>query len=185
MGFCVESVSNARSRERISHTLRVSIFTGAGIRPSMTIWSNFVALIPMYIAASSRERPRRGTGRASERARVTAHPYHLDCRQADRARACDPCGTPRQRRCAGWPPRLSSARPPGDLAGAKSGRWRHSATNADKWPPAAVAPDAVQKDRAASSRARVLAAPTWRERILHPELPAASVPLRLVQGIVI
>ena len=54
----------------MSHTLRASILTAAGILPSVTISSNLAAEIPMYIAASSRERPRRGTGRISERARA-------------------------------------------------------------------------------------------------------------------
>src|SRR5262245_35631039 len=45
---------------------------GPGIRPSSTIWSNSDGETPMYMADSSRERPRRGTGRISERARAMA-----------------------------------------------------------------------------------------------------------------
>ena len=42
--------------------------SGPGIRPSRTSSSNLLAEMPMYIAASSRERPRRGIGRTEERA---------------------------------------------------------------------------------------------------------------------
>src|SRR5262245_32964188 len=45
---------------------------GPGIRPSATIWSNSDGETPMYMADSSRERPRRGIGRVSERARAMA-----------------------------------------------------------------------------------------------------------------
>src|SRR5262245_50491341 len=69
-GLSCESASKARSRERMSHTLRASILIAAGILPSVTISSNLAAEIRTYIAASSRDRPRRGTGRISERARV-------------------------------------------------------------------------------------------------------------------
>src|SRR5262245_33590049 len=69
-GSSVESASKARSRERMSQILRASILIGAGILPSATISSNLAAEIPMYIAASSRDRPRRGSGRISERARA-------------------------------------------------------------------------------------------------------------------
>src|SRR5262249_20463159 len=72
VGFSLGSASKARSIERMSHTLRASILTGAGILPSATISSNFAAETPMYIAASSRDRPRRGSGRISERARAMA-----------------------------------------------------------------------------------------------------------------
>ena len=41
-----------------------------GIRPSATISSNSDGETPMYMADSLRERPRRGTGRVSERARA-------------------------------------------------------------------------------------------------------------------
>src|SRR5262249_53127012 len=70
VGFSLGSASKARSSERMSHILRASILTGAGILPSATISSNFAAEIPMYIAASSRDKPRRGSGRISERGRV-------------------------------------------------------------------------------------------------------------------
>jgi hypothetical protein len=40
------------------------------MRPSATSSSNFVAETPIYIADSSRDRPRRGTGLISERART-------------------------------------------------------------------------------------------------------------------
>src|SRR6516164_2579576 len=72
VGFSLGRASNARSRDRISQTLRASIRTGPGILPSATISSNFAAETPMYIAASSRDRPRRGSGRTSESARVMA-----------------------------------------------------------------------------------------------------------------
>ena len=64
------SESKAMSMDRISQTLRPSILTGPGIRPSATSSSNFPAETPTYIAASSRESPRRGTGRTSERVRA-------------------------------------------------------------------------------------------------------------------
>src|ERR1700730_17421336 len=72
VGFSLGRASKARSRERISQTLRASICTGPGILPSATISSNFAAEMPMYIAASSRDKPRRGSGRVSERARAIA-----------------------------------------------------------------------------------------------------------------
>src|SRR5262249_5588368 len=65
-GFSLGSASNATSKSRTSHTLRASIRFGPGIRPSRTSSSNLVAEIPMYIAASSRERPRRGMGRTQD-----------------------------------------------------------------------------------------------------------------------
>ena len=49
-----------------------------GIRPSTTSWSNLAGEIPMYIAASSRDRPRRGTGRVSERARAMGTDLNAD-----------------------------------------------------------------------------------------------------------
>jgi hypothetical protein len=64
------SASKARSSARRSHTFRPSILTGAGMRPSATSSSNFVAETPIYIADSSRDRPRRGTGLISESART-------------------------------------------------------------------------------------------------------------------
>jgi hypothetical protein len=73
----------------MSHTLRASILTGAGILPSATISSNLAAEIPMYIAASSRERPRRGTGRTSERARAMATTVKSTYRRS--------CGAPERR----------------------------------------------------------------------------------------
>jgi hypothetical protein len=45
------------------HTFRPSIRHGLGILPSATRRSNSVAEMPQYMAASSRESPRRGTGR--------------------------------------------------------------------------------------------------------------------------
>src|SRR5215471_6550259 len=51
----------------MSQTFRPSIRFGEGIRPSATIRSNLVGEMPMYIAASSRESPRRGMGRTAER----------------------------------------------------------------------------------------------------------------------
>src|SRR5262245_49369545 len=50
------SASKARSRERMSQILRASILTGGGILPSATNSSNFAAEMPMYIAASSRDK---------------------------------------------------------------------------------------------------------------------------------
>src|SRR5262245_35007155 len=55
--FSLGSASNAKSKERISQSLRPSILTGTGILPSATSSSNLPAETPMYIAASSRERP--------------------------------------------------------------------------------------------------------------------------------
>src|SRR5271169_2649784 len=40
---------------------------GPGIRPSRTSSSNLLADMPRYIAASSRDNPRRGIGRTAER----------------------------------------------------------------------------------------------------------------------
>src|SRR6516165_11698638 len=86
VGFSLGRASNARSRERISQTLRASILTGVGILPSATISSNFAAETPMYIAASSRDRPRRGSGRISERARAMPTTLNLAYRSLLRAR---------------------------------------------------------------------------------------------------
>jgi len=68
------SASNARSRSRISQSFRPSIFTGFGILPSATNSSNLLAEMPTYIAASVLDRPRRGTGRTSDRARAVIVP---------------------------------------------------------------------------------------------------------------
>src|SRR5262245_64939481 len=65
-------VSKARSRAHLSQMVRELTSFGLGIRPSWTIWSNSDGETPMYMADSSRERPRRGTGRVSERARAMA-----------------------------------------------------------------------------------------------------------------
>lgn len=45
----------ARSSSLTSHTLRLSIFRGGGMRPSLTSSSNFEAEIPAYSAADLRQ----------------------------------------------------------------------------------------------------------------------------------
>src|SRR5580698_1330106 len=69
--FCSQQLSSgnklkARSRACTSHSFLRSMRLGPGIRPSLTSSSNLLADIPMYIAASSRERPRRAIGRTAE-----------------------------------------------------------------------------------------------------------------------
>jgi hypothetical protein len=96
--FSRGSASKARSRERMSQILRPSTLTGAGILPSATISANFAAEMPMYIAASSRDKPRRGSGRISERARAISY-----CRETGlSALTCtnEPPRTGRKRRAA-------------------------------------------------------------------------------------
>jgi hypothetical protein len=66
--------SNATSNARMSHTLRPSMRRGPGIRPSFTKRSNTVADTPQYIAASSRESPRRGIGLVCDSAAVITPP---------------------------------------------------------------------------------------------------------------
>src|SRR5690242_15961451 len=66
--FSPGSASNATSKSRRSQIFRVSIRLGRGIRPSRTNSSNLLADMPRYIAASSRDNPRRGIGRTAESA---------------------------------------------------------------------------------------------------------------------
>src|SRR5262249_17725640 len=70
--------SKYKSSSRTSQTLRPSMRRGPGIRPYNTNWSNLAGEMPMYIAASSRDRPRRGTGRISERARAMVTDLNAD-----------------------------------------------------------------------------------------------------------
>ena len=65
------SASNARSSSRTSHTFRPLIRRARGIRPSVTSRSNNVDETPQYMAASSRESPRRGTGLICARGALT------------------------------------------------------------------------------------------------------------------
>src|SRR5262245_58150313 len=66
-------LSKARSRAHLSQLVRELTSLGPGIRRSATILSNSDGETPMYMADSSRERPRCGTGRVSERARAMAY----------------------------------------------------------------------------------------------------------------